>query len=496
MFTQKWRDHWGLQDDPFNCEDADKDIILSSLDSSVVHWSFDRMYGNPRMAAPAIAFGEKGSGKSALRLVIRRRLDRFNLDNPAEKVFLIEYIDFNPFLSQFRRTIGARADDRQAAQDVVKRWKIGDHLDAILSLGVTQLIDSILENHSAPKEMTRKQKMYLMLLTSLYYNSERKTTTEALHRVKRLVRFFSWRPLCKWLFVILLSLAGIAVSLIPWYTGMESIFNKVFYGLGGTALLAAWGWWLWDSLSSRTQAAWATRGVKILPRNSSILSSLLSKVSGKERKEFVLPNGMDEASRYLLLERFMDLLEAYGYQGVYVLMDRVDEPSLLSVSEGLMRQFVEKLLDIKLLQYPRLGLKLFLPIEMDSIHRNATAEQLKHMRLDKSNLIPELKWSGQELYEIANQRMNVCKKSDAPAIALSEMFEEGFDFVYLKDTLSTLGTPRYAFGFLASLMSEYVKDLPNDLPEGDRRWKISRSHFDVVRAMWIDRSGILRRILN
>jgi hypothetical protein len=454
------------------------------------------MYGNPRMAAPAIAFGEKGSGKSALRLVIRRRLDKFNENNPTEKVFLIEYIDFNPFLSQFRRAIGARADDRQAAQEVVKRWKIGDHLDAILSLGVTQHVDTILEDNAASKDMTRKQKMYLMLLTALYYNSDRKTTTEALHRIKRLVRFFSFRPIVKWLFIILLSLAGVSVSLIPWYTGMQSIFNKVFYGLGGAGLAVTWIWWMWDYLSARAQSAWATRGVKILPRNSSNLSSLLSQVSGKERKEFVLPNGMDESSRYLLLERFMDLLESSGYQGVYVLMDRVDEPSLLSVSEGLMRQFAEKMLDIKLLQYPRLGLKLFLPIEMDAIHRNASADQLKHMRLDKSNLIPELKWSGQELYEIANQRMNICKKTETEKVVLGEMFEEGFDFVYLKDTLSTLGTPRYAFGFLATLIAEYVKDLPNDLGEGDKRWKISRTHFDVIRALWIDRSGVLRRVLN
>ncbi|MGC9328284.1 MAG: hypothetical protein ACP5I1_11665 [Candidatus Hinthialibacter sp.] len=496
MFTQKWRNHWGLAEDPFNCEDADKDIILSSLDSSIVHWSFDRLYGNPHMAAPAIAFGEKGSGKSALRLMTRRRLEKFNEENPQEKIFLIDYIDFNPFLSRFRRAISARADDRQAAQDVVKRWKISDHLDAILSLGVTQFIDQILETNSVKKDMTRKQKMYLMLLTSLYYDSDRKTTSEAMQQIRKLIRYFSWRPILKWISIAILSLVSIAVALIPWFTGMESMFNKLFYILGALGLLGTWGWWAWDSISARTQSAWASRSVKILTRNSSNLSSMLAKVTRKERKEFVLPNGVDESSRYLLLERFIDLLETYGYKGVYVLIDRVDEPSLLSISDGLMRQFIEKLLDIKLLQYPRLGLKLFLPIEMDAIHRNASAEQLKHMRLDKSNLIPELKWSGQELYEIANQRLNACKDSETKDVSLGDMFEEGFDFVYLKDTLSNLGTPRYAFGFLATLISEYVKELPNDLPEDDKRWKISRSHFDVVRALWIDRSGVLRRVLN
>ena len=127
MFTQKWREHWGLMDDPFNSEDADKDSILSALDSSVVHWSFDRMYGNPRMAAPAIVFGEKGSGKSGLRLMIRRRLLDWNEKHPDEKVFLIEYIDFNPYLARFRRVIGARADDQRACDRHAGRPARGGH---------------------------------------------------------------------------------------------------------------------------------------------------------------------------------------------------------------------------------------------------------------------------------------------------------------------------------------------------------------------------------
>jgi len=496
MFTQKWRDHWGLVDDPFNSEDADKDSILSALDSSVVHWSFDRMYGNPRMAAPAIVFGEKGSGKSGLRLMIRRRLQAWNEKNPTEKVFLTEYIDFNPYLSRFRRVIGARADDRQAAQDVVKRWKIADHLDCILSLGVTKFIDEILAGDTPPQNLTRKQKMYLLLLTSLYYNSDRKSTGETINKLLRFIRYHSFLPALRLSATISLSLISILVILFPFLSSVAIGPNRLWYTLGCLGLLGTWGWWLYNYLSIHTQSSWASRAVKIIPRNPANLALLLSKVSARERKEFILPRGSEEASRYHLLDRFMDLLETEGYRGLYVLMDRVDEPSLLSVSEELMRQFVERLLDIKLLQYPRLGLKLFLPIEMDTIHRNAAPEQLKHMRLDKSNLIEQLKWSGQELYEIASQRLRVCQNPEADPIQLSDLFQEGFDFAYLRDTLTTLGTPRYAFGFLSTLITDYVKELPNDLPESDPRWKISRSQFEVARALWIDRSGVLRRILN
>ena len=45
-------------------------------------------------------------------------------------------------------------------------------------------------------------------------------------------------------------------------------------------------------------------------------------------------------------------------------------------------------------------------------------------------------------------------------------------------------------------MLEYARELPGDLPDGDAAWGIPRSHFDIVRASWIDRAGVLRRSLN
>lgn len=496
MFMQKWREYWGLEEDPFNCEDADKDLILCSLDSSAVHWSFDRLYGNPRVAAPAIVFGEKGSGKSALRLMIKRRVEEFNRQNPDGKVFLFEYIDFNPYLSQFRRAIVARADDAQAAQEVVKRWKIADHLDAVLSLGTTKLADEILAMSEAPKKLTRKQKIYLQILTAIYYNSDRQTTAETLHKFGWIIKRRTFRMALKWMLIIVLTVLSVFVGLLPHLIDKDLGPDQLWYTTGFLGLLGSWAWFIYAMTTVRALSSWASRSVKILPHNPSNLNHILASLSTKERKEFVVPRGSEEASRYHLLDRFMDLIEIFGYRGVYILLDRFDEPSLLSVREDLIKDFVKTLLEIKLLQYPRLGLKLFLPIELDEIHRNAGPDDLKRMRLDKSNLIPELKWSGQELYEIANQRMQVCRAGTVPGSQLADLFEDGFDFIYLKDTLTALGTPRFAFGFFSTLFTEYVKNLPNDLPDQDPRWKLPRVHFDVVRAMWIDRSGVLRRVLN
>ena len=85
MFPHTWRHHWALDEDPFVQEDADKDTVLARLPIEAVHSSFDRLYGTPDSPAPGIVFGEKGSGKSSLRLAMKRRL-------ASESAFVVEYI--------------------------------------------------------------------------------------------------------------------------------------------------------------------------------------------------------------------------------------------------------------------------------------------------------------------------------------------------------------------------------------------------------------------
>ncbi|HIF22198.1 MAG TPA: hypothetical protein EYQ27_09900 [Gemmatimonadetes bacterium] len=76
MFAKTWRDHWNLSEDPFAFEDADKDPFVTRVDASAVHSSFDRIFGNADTPAPGIVFGEKGSGKSGLRLAMQRGIEK------------------------------------------------------------------------------------------------------------------------------------------------------------------------------------------------------------------------------------------------------------------------------------------------------------------------------------------------------------------------------------------------------------------------------------
>ncbi len=79
-------------------------------------------------------FGEKGAGKTALRLQIARHLEKYNQEHPTERIYVIEYDDFNPFLDRFRDRFGAR---HRSTDRLLADWKLWDHMDAILSLGVT-----------------------------------------------------------------------------------------------------------------------------------------------------------------------------------------------------------------------------------------------------------------------------------------------------------------------------------------------------------------------
>lgn len=490
MFTREWREHWGLEADPFACEDADKDFVLAELETSAVHTGFERVFGDPRVPAPGIVFGEKGSGKSGLRLMMKRRLAELEEQHPERRMFVVEYTDFNPFLERFRGT------DASSPEKVLAAWSTVDHLDCLLSLAVTRLVDLCLDERAAHERLSRKQKVNLLLLTALYYDSRRRTTAEAVRSLRLALRTFDGRTAGRWLALALGTAAAGALAALPHLVEAELGDVRFWYGAGAVLLAVVWIGNAERRGRVLRRARRAVRSLRVLRRDAEPLASVVRSLPSRERQEFPLPVGDREDVRYEHLERLIDLTAAFGYRGWYVLMDRVDEPSLLSGDPALMSRFVEELLDMKLLQHPGLALKLFLPLELERLHRTASPEDLKAMRLDKSNLIPELKWSGRELWEIANRRLRVASVQGARARDLSDLFEEGFDQEHLRGTLQALGTPRYAFGFVSAVVQEHLKDLPGGLDAEDPAWRIPRSRFDVERAAWLDRTGVLRRTLN
>ena len=56
-----------------------------------------------------------------------------------------------------------------------------------------------------------------------------------------------------------------------------------------------------------------------------------------------------------------------GFEGIVVVVDRVDEPYLINGSTSLMQALVWPLLDNKFLKHNGLGVKLLLPIELEHV---------------------------------------------------------------------------------------------------------------------------------
>jgi len=498
MFLTTWRRHWALEKDPFACEDADKDLVLDEMAESAVHSAFDRVHGDPSSPAPGIVFGEKGSGKSGMRIAMRRRLNA--LARPAgDRILVSEYVDFDVYLERFRCAVGVAEDPRAVGKAVERRWTLADHLDAMLSLGVTKLVDDLLEGEGTHEDLSRRHKIDLLLLTALYHDSRERTVGEAWDGLTRRLGFRSRSPLAPAALRGFLSLLGVFFLLGPFLARLQEVDvgpGWLWAGAGFFALAFAWLPHLWGKRKLEGLA----RSVSIRPlaRHSDLLARFLGRLSEGERNRFVLPTGTDERQRYDLLERFGSLRRALGYSAWYVLVDRIDEPSALAAHPEGARRFAETILDHKLLQLPGLALKLFLPIEHDRIHRSATPEQLKRMRLDKSNLVETLDWTGQELVEIAGYRIRVCSDPELAGKprTLWDFFAEDLHQDYVRETLTRLSTPRYMLGFLAHAFREYARNLPGDLHEDDPRWRMPRAHFDMVRDHWLDRTDILRRTLN
>ncbi len=151
-----------------------------------------------------MVFGEKGSGKTALRLQIARHLTDYNAEHPEHQVFVVQYDDFNPFLDRFRERFSGR---RRRADRVLEQWRLWDHIDAILSLAVTQLVDRILEvkqaRHPAARDETaagriarRRAGPRRDAVGGLLRPVDGREPVSALARLRQKLRFSTWRS--KW----------------------------------------------------------------------------------------------------------------------------------------------------------------------------------------------------------------------------------------------------------------------------------------------------------
>ena len=117
MHIDKFFEHHGLSENPFAAEEARHDLVFERLkDTTASHPDFPKILGRLDRPTTSVVFGEKGSGKTAIRLLIGMKVVQHNEADPDGRTLLVAYDDLNPFLDRILQNRRARMGKRRAAK--------------------------------------------------------------------------------------------------------------------------------------------------------------------------------------------------------------------------------------------------------------------------------------------------------------------------------------------------------------------------------------------
>ena len=492
MKVQDFLDHHGIGRNPFAEEDAQTDPVFKEhcIDSTY-HPTWDKVYGDPAEPASAIVFGEKGSGKTAMRLQLARHLEQYNREHPGRRLFVIHYDDFNPFLDRFRDRLGSR---QKRADKVLAHWKLWDHMDSILSLGVTGLVDRLLDvrqpsqsvhceiDATSADKLDRHQARDLLLLAACYDQSTAETFKGRWHRLRRRLKYntlLSFWPLALgWTWLVLFCV----LLLSMWRGGMQEWIPPWWASI--PLALAGFAPWLWRAWKYFWLARGILRRMRVGNRETNPLRQVLQQFTPAELSSQPLPNKDSTDSRYELLLKFQAILQTLGHPGIIVLVDRVDEPHLINGSAELMKALLWPMLDNKFLKHPGLGLKLMLPLELTRFVEREERDFYQRARLDKQNMSPSFEWTGEALFDVATARVRACANStpgsgNSQKPSVRELFEPSVSAPRLIEAFRSLRVPRRLFKFLYHLIVSHCNNHTDENPS----WQISSGLFESTLAL-------------
>lgn len=480
--------HHGINLNPFSEEDARSDQVFKQhcIDSTY-HPCWDKIYGNPGDPATAIVFGEKGSGKTALRLQIAKQISQYNSEHSDDRCFVVPYDDFNPFLDHFRERFS-----RKRPEKVLREFQLWDHIDAILSLAVTQMVDGIFKSRSKQAEdqdgssipsdfrrrLTQHQHRDLLMLAAFYDNSKAAPRTARWNRLRS--RLLEWK-LGTWLpFVLGLVITVAAIGVSIYGVSYEKFeWQRMYCWLLSGAVALGWAPWIWRTLARWIMAAGVRKNIRVIKLESWPLSRSLAKMTRSQLSRQPIPNKQRTDDRYSLLDKFQSILKSLGFAGMTVLVDRIDEPHLINGSADSMRDFIWPLLDNKFLQQPGMGLKFMLTDELNQFIEREDRDFYQRARLDKQNVVPSLDWTGPALYDLANARLAACSDREPPP-RLTDLLDESITEQRIYDALQSLRVPRHMFKFLFRAINAHCNRHSGDHPQ----YRMSSDIFESELAIY------------
>ncbi|MEM9367254.1 MAG: hypothetical protein AAGD07_14780 [Planctomycetota bacterium] len=492
MNTQSFLEHHGIIRNPFAEEDAQTDPVFKQhCIRNAYHPAWDKVYGDPTEPSTAIIFGPKGSGKTAMRLQIDQHLVAHNESQTDSRVFIVRYDDFNPFLDHFCQRLGRRGRKPEKALD---NWRLWDHMDAILCLAVTELVDQVIHGDERPvsgdgnrikssayAKLDRNDGRDVLLLAACYDQSTEASFTERFESLRKKLGYHNWTANLDFYAAILWSLLTIAVVGYLFLNSTDEAGNRTWGLLWLIPILVTAGKlpYLIRWFKSQWAASGIHRHMRVGKRETSSVRKVLLKFPSKDLASQPLPRFDRTDDRYELLRKLQSVLSRLGFSGMVVLMDRVDEPHITGGKPELMRRFVWPLLDNKLLKHPGLGFKLMLPEELYADTERESREFHERARLDKQNVIPRFQWTGESLYDLARARMLACA-GDGQHPEPKNLFEDSLSYERMLAAFESLRVPRHLFRFLYRVLVEHC----NQHTDANPQHQISVSTFETQLAVY------------
>ncbi len=522
MNVARFFEHWKIIENPFLGEEARQDPVFGRIGHArggggsgpmpVAHPDFSKILGDLARPGSSIVFGEKGSGKTAIRLQMAERVEQHNWNVPSGaggRVLMISFDDLNPMLDRFCATFKTRMDDE--APEVLKtlgKLRLVDHMDSILHGAVPRLIDALLGDRGGgeppivlpekPWKVLRKceptLRRDLLLLQAIY---DRQLGAPARTRsVRNKLKLPGNRSALLWQFAAYfgwLLPAGIFAADI--YFKQEPFGPKPWlyatYAALGVWVFFLLKWFIFDRWGLKHTARRLRRQLRSLPRNTESLADSLALLPTILRDSAILPVDEQEEKRYAMFARFRRVLGALGYSGIIIVLDRLDEPTLVSGDPARMKAVVWPLFNNKFLQQDGIGVKLLLPIELRHELFRESSSFFQEARLDKQNLVERLSWSGPMLFDLCNARLAACRPpaAEAPPISLTDLFESDVSRQDVIDALDQMHQPRDAF----KLLYQCIHDHCAAAPEESAVFRIPRLVLENVKKQQAERVSMFAR---
>jgi hypothetical protein len=489
MQIDKLLSHHGLTLNPFVAEEARHDPVFEQLleESMPHHPDFAKILGQIHRPSAAVVFGEKGSGKTAIRLHIGRQVRIHNNKNPESKALLVPYDDLNPVLDRvLKRKRTSRKGARADVEELLKQFRLEEHQDVILSLAMTRLVNCLVDEPGLGEDQTqlpanalnlirklpKRKRVDLLALAMLYDQPRSGDVVTRFEKLRKSLRIRRWFPL-SWRLNGSLIMTVLGAGAL----GVEALSRKLFGGelipleyLIGAGIVGALGLgglvsWVLQTIKVNRLARKIHHETPAVERTVEQIKEMLPQISPKDLTGQPWPaQGAEDAknSRYELTGNLMEIIPTLGYSGMMVLVDRVDEPTVIASNADRMRSVLWPMLDNKFLQQPGIGVKMLLPIELRHMLVRESPAFFQEARLDKQNLIERLTWSGATLFDLCTSRLRACQKEGSDPIYLTDLFEADVSREMVVDALDQMHQPRDAFKFLYSVIQEHCRMIPED----------------------------------